>query len=562
MTRIATVGYLNAAPLVAGLDPNTYDVVADIPSRVARSLCEGRADVALTPVVSALDDGDFRIVGGVAIGSEGPVHSVVLVAETEPEEWEEIILDGESRTSAVLTRVLLKGPLAERCSVNVIDGEPGVGIDQARGRRAALVIGDAAMSLPDRLTVRLDLGELWTSWTGLPFVFAVWAGRPDLPGSVRRDLRRSAELGLAEIPQRYQGTEREYLEKFIRYELDDRALMGLRRFAGLAHAAGLLKSRDVRLYGPVQTVHERDENLDEALFRVANGEVPSMALLLRCARGVRLADLAAAAALLSERPQWPMPSLCQRLSLSSSPETVAAVLQAGRGNGADVLRLEDLEALEPSEAAMRLSCFPEDSRWVRSLHGETALATLCAAWEMTRSELLDWLAEQGVHHVSGLDARSELGWLHGRRELKVSLTLPVVPEVGLEAIARDAVGLRERLVGLENRVFVTLLPQPMGEESPSAIEAMSAVALCRLGLGEGINLGLSSQRWGLAVSVAALGMGASDLGALVSDETGHLADEEPVAEHLLRLQRELTASGFSDVGSHPSAGTVPRASRV
>ena len=85
MIRIATVGYLNAAPLVAGLDHSVYQVNSDIPSRVAQALREGTADVALTPVVGALNDGDFRIVGGVAIGSEGPVHSVLLVAESEPE---------------------------------------------------------------------------------------------------------------------------------------------------------------------------------------------------------------------------------------------------------------------------------------------------------------------------------------------------------------------------------------------------------------------------------------------------------------------------------------------
>lgn len=558
MTRIATVGYLNAVPLIAGLDRELYDIVADIPARVAKALCEGCVDVALTPVVSALDDGDFRIVGGVAIGSDGPVHSVVLVAETEPEEWEELILDGESRTSAVLTRILLAGPLAERCSVKVIDGEPGVGVEQARGRRAALVIGDAAMKLPDRLRVRLDLGELWKSWTGLPFVFAVWAGRPDLPGRVRQDLRRSAEVGLAEIEQRYQGKERDYLLNNIRYELDDRALMGLRRFAGLAHAAGLLKSRDVRLYGPAQTVYERDQTIDKALMRVTEGEELSLELLLRCVRGARLADLASAGSLLSEPPQWPTAALCQRLNLCSSPTTVAAVLKQGRTHGAEVLSLEGLEMLEPSEAETRLNCFPEASRWVRSIHGEGALTAIGEAWDMSRPALLGWLSEQGVRQLSGLDANQDFAWLRERPEFKVCLTIRVAPQDGLESIVRAVVELRERLKGVEDRVFVELEPEPTGAQNPSAIEALSAVALCRLGFGGAVNLGLSSERWSPTVSVAALGMGASDLGRLVIDGEGKLRDEELVSEHLLRLQRELKASGFSDVDCHPDLGASPR----
>ena len=35
-------------------------------------------------------------------------------------------------------------------------------------------------NLPARLVTRIDLGQAWKDWTGLPFVFAVWAGRPDL----------------------------------------------------------------------------------------------------------------------------------------------------------------------------------------------------------------------------------------------------------------------------------------------------------------------------------------------------------------------------------------------
>ena len=354
MIRIATVGYLNAAPLVVGLDDQKYSIHADIPAIVAEALREGEADVALTPVVSALDDGDFRIVGGVAIGSEGPVFSVVLVAETEPEEWEEIVLDGESRTSAVLTQVLLRGPLADRCSVKVIQGAPGVGVESARGRTAALVIGDAAMDLPDRLRVRLDLGELWTEWTGLPFVFAVWAGRPDLPGWVREDLRRSAEIGLTDIPNRYDGAERDYLLHSIRYTLDDRALMGLRRFAALAYEAGLLASRDVRLYGPTVETRPRDERVDGLLGAAANGDRLSASEIACCARYARLSDLGAAANLKSGISCFPVAPVQQRIDLNLSAQEAASLLRQAEEERADGIQVEGLNALERSAAQERV----------------------------------------------------------------------------------------------------------------------------------------------------------------------------------------------------------------
>jgi chorismate dehydratase len=48
---------------------------------------------------------------------------------------------------------------------------------------AVLVIGDAALMLADRreYPVRVDLGAAWREWTGLPFVFAVWAARRGAP---------------------------------------------------------------------------------------------------------------------------------------------------------------------------------------------------------------------------------------------------------------------------------------------------------------------------------------------------------------------------------------------
>ena len=561
MVRIATVAYLNAEPLIAGLDPEKYSINADIPARVAEDLSAGRADVALTPVVAALDDGDFRIVGGVAIGSNGPVHSVVLVGETSPEEWEEIVLDGESRTSAVLTQVLLNGPLASSCSAKVVEGEPGVGVERARGRTAALVIGDAAMNLPERLKVRLDLGEIWTDWTGLPFVFAVWAGRPDLPGSVRRDLRESAAVGLHEISRRYQGAERDYLLHNISYNLDDRALMGLRRFAALAHDAGLLCRRDVRLYGPTETSRPRLKGLEQVLSRASEGERISADALKQCAQSAHLSDLASAATLRSPPPEWPAPSIFQRLALDSSPSEVAASLVQGRSNGAETLRLEGLGALTQPDAAIRLRSLPAEGKWALSLHGRDVLVNLSAAWSITVTEVLDWLSKHEITLITGLDERHDLSWLQDRPTFTVGLSLPVTPSEQLESVLRSIDTLCGLAEGLEHQVYIELEPTAAPGET-SAVEGFTALCLARLGLPEKHRLVLSSERWGVAVAVAALRMGASDLGGLTINSTAELPDGEMVSEHLTRLKREIAASGLQGVEAYRSAHRHNRAPRT
>jgi predicted solute-binding protein len=108
---------------------------------------------------------------------------------------------------------------------------------------AALIIGDPALRLdPDRLAYRvLDLGAEWVEWTGLPMVFAVWAGRK---AALSRDVAdafwESYLWGRGRIEEivaaagRERGfpelLAREYLTRHIVYELSDKHLQGLELF--------------------------------------------------------------------------------------------------------------------------------------------------------------------------------------------------------------------------------------------------------------------------------------------------------------------------------------------
>ncbi|HMP17987.1 MAG TPA: hypothetical protein PKD72_13250 [Gemmatales bacterium] len=48
----------------------------------------------------------------------------------------------------------------------------------------------------------LDLGEEWTRWTGLPFVYAVWAVRPGVElGSVADALQESKRRGMEAVAE-------------------------------------------------------------------------------------------------------------------------------------------------------------------------------------------------------------------------------------------------------------------------------------------------------------------------------------------------------------------------
>ncbi|GDX78933.1 hypothetical protein LBMAG42_07440 [Deltaproteobacteria bacterium] len=267
--RVACVGYTNAWPLTRHLDPALFDVRPCVPSAAARMLNRGEADVGLVPVASLFDNGaKWRIVPGFCIGSDGDVDSVLLVGERPLEEWDEVVLDGESRTSVILAQILLRGPL-NRADLPVRAVDAGTGAFHAQGRTGAVVIGDAARNLPDRLTTRIDLGRAWKDWTGLPFVFAVWAGRPDLPVAAIDGLRRAGAMGLPERASAPEA-ERTYLTQHIRYDLDDRALMGLRRFVALGQASGLLGPGELSLYAPPRSLPRA--SMDTVLSRAAAGD--------------------------------------------------------------------------------------------------------------------------------------------------------------------------------------------------------------------------------------------------------------------------------------------------
>lgn len=293
-TRVACVGYTNAWPLTRHLDRAAFDVIPCVPSVAARMLARREVDVGLVPIASLFDVGmDVRIVPGLAIACDGDVASVLLVGERPLSEWTEVVLDGESRTSVILAQVLLRGPLG-RADLPVRPVDPGTGSFHAQGTVGAVIIGDAARNVPERLSVKLDLGRIWQEWTGLPFVFAVWAGRPDLDPGVIEGLRRAAERGL---PERETASpeDRRYLTEHVRYALDDRAMMGLRRFVALAQRERLLGEGELSLYGPAVATLPRAD-LSDLLGRAVAGERLSESELSRLGTSARTDELVSAAA--------------------------------------------------------------------------------------------------------------------------------------------------------------------------------------------------------------------------------------------------------------------------
>jgi cyclic dehypoxanthinyl futalosine synthase len=254
--RIAAVSFLNARPITygfeRGLADDRFELSFQLPSRCAEMVERGDVDLGLIPTASyAAMAGELRIVPGIAIAGFGAVRTVLLVGEVPWSEMREIALDGASRSSAMLLQLLCR----ERGLTPRFREVPHDEVmDAARATTGALVIGDAGFAAGERFPHVVDLGAAWSESTGLPFVYAVWAGRPGAVGPEDvRLLQQSLEDGLAARPAiarawaEGQGGDpavyERYLHTNIRYRLGAEELSGLAAFFDRARAAGLLPER-------------------------------------------------------------------------------------------------------------------------------------------------------------------------------------------------------------------------------------------------------------------------------------------------------------------------------
>jgi len=169
--RLGSVPYLNAAPLVHGLQVRTA-----VPSRLATWLEDGTCDLAAALSIGAvLTRPDWRVLPSLGVASDGPVRTVMILHREPLETQHRLATDPASRTSNLLARWILK-------RVGGIDPEI------APDAEARVVIGDAAFAHdPSEGT---DMGSAWKRLTGLPFVFAGWVAG----GKLARDAVRLAEI--------------------------------------------------------------------------------------------------------------------------------------------------------------------------------------------------------------------------------------------------------------------------------------------------------------------------------------------------------------------------------
>jgi len=264
--RVGRIPYINCYPVYGGIDRGVVgldaELVDGIPSHLNRLMARGALDISVISAVEyARDAARYLLLPDLAISCDGPVRSVMLFSRVPAANLSgrRVLVTRSSMTSVALLELLFENVWEARPNLVPADAEIA---DLARAEQpehdARLIIGDAALLLSSgasdlarQYPYAYDLGAEWKSWTGLPFVFAVWVALRTTPVehslALHAQLIRSRDWGLehlaelAEQASAATGVSRtaalEYLSG-LDYGLRYEHLAGLTTFFGKLTASG------------------------------------------------------------------------------------------------------------------------------------------------------------------------------------------------------------------------------------------------------------------------------------------------------------------------------------
>ena len=237
------MSFLNTTPLVWGMlhgpQQGIFELDFRVPSGCAEQLASGAADIGIVPSFE-LTRQNLEVIPGVGIACHGAVRSILLVSSRPAAAIRTLAVDSSSRTSVQLARIILN----QRYGAEPVMTAHAPDLEaMLRVADAALIIGDPALRIElECLPYHVyDLGAEWVEMTGLPMVFAVWAGRrASVTAPVALAFRESCQYGRARIeeivaaesPRRGFSPRlvREYLTNHIVHELGPHDYEGMELF--------------------------------------------------------------------------------------------------------------------------------------------------------------------------------------------------------------------------------------------------------------------------------------------------------------------------------------------
>ncbi len=262
--RISAIRFLNPAPLMWDFEHpparmrlgERYRIHRSMPSECATELANGTADIGLIPIAAYATNPDLAIIPGCTIASLDRVRSILLIVKNPDglAAVKRVAADSDSRTSNAYAQTIFRkfyetdpefvphapdlDAMLTNCDAAVLIGDPAL---------MALEDRDARFARTGQRLQYLDLAQEWKRHTGVPWVSAFWAVRPEAikrsrldTQSVIDDFIQSRDHGLAHIEDLVRewaprlhisaSTVRTYLSENIHYILDEDCIAGIELF--------------------------------------------------------------------------------------------------------------------------------------------------------------------------------------------------------------------------------------------------------------------------------------------------------------------------------------------
>jgi chorismate dehydratase len=254
MKTIGSVSYLNARPLIEGLDSRAdVKIVPAVPSQLLDGLLRGGYEIALCPTIDyQIAPERLRIlpVGGIASRKE--TLTVRLFSPIPIDEITAVRVDSDSHTSVALLEVVFAQRFGRKLELTPVITDVTTGREEDS---ALLLIGDKVITTEPKSSLypfQLDLGAAWHELTGLPFVFAVWMARQDtalddLP-QLLAETREKNERRIGAIALQYARAHgwpldlaTRYLESLLQYRIGEMEKRSMREFWSLCARHGIIQ---------------------------------------------------------------------------------------------------------------------------------------------------------------------------------------------------------------------------------------------------------------------------------------------------------------------------------
>ena len=264
--RIGVVNFFNAAPLIEGISKvDGITLVPKVPSELASCVERGEVDVALASSIDYQTSiENMVIIPAGVLSSDGESLTVKLCSRVPFDQITSVHCDSDSHTSVALMQIILNDIYDAKPNLISLDIH-GLGACNEEWPESVLIIGDKVITscCDTEFSFSLDLGLVWKEHFSLPFVFATWIARADLPESklnlASMILQRQRTFNEQRIEQvvsmnaNAKGWSNdlamEYVTKHLNYEFSDKHLASLTLFYDLAEKLGLIEDkRAIRLW--------------------------------------------------------------------------------------------------------------------------------------------------------------------------------------------------------------------------------------------------------------------------------------------------------------------------